>query len=414
MSEETKPPEMESQKPDVRSGEVASDADFSLLDLLLVFAKHKVLVLGLPVAAGIVALVVSFLLPNWYAATTKLMPPQQGQSAAMAILGQLGGVTASTGQALGLKNPSDIYVAMLKSRTVADKLIKRFELRKVYGEELLVEARKELSRNSSISGGRDGVISIEVEDKDPKRAADIANGYVDELRELTMSLTVTEAGQRRLFFEGELKKTKNDLATAEIALKKFTQDAGFISPEGQIAASVSAAAALRAHIAAKEIQLSGMRTFATENNPDIKRALQELSGLKSELGKMEQDTTAKKGDVMVPFGKAPELGLEYIRRYRDVKYFETLFQVLAKQFEIAKIDEAKDATVVQVIDTALTPEKKARPKRALITVLAAVAGLVISIGWALVLNAFRRTSIGLERRRKFQELRTLLFHKWAP
>jgi len=380
----------------------------SLLDFLLVLARHKRLVLGLPAAAGAVALVVAFLMPKWYTATAKLLPPQQSQSSALAILGQLGGLAGGASQALGLKNPSDIYVAMLKSRTVADNLIERFDLKKVYDEDLLFYTRKELTRNSSINASREGVITVEVEDKDPKRAADIANTYVEELRNLSGHLAISEAAQRRVFFEGQLKKAKNDLTVAEVELKQFSQDAGLVSPQGQISLSVSAAAALRAQIAAKEIQLSAMRTFATESNPDMKRTLQELNGLRTELAKMEKDTNAGKGDVMVPFGKAPEVGLEYIRRYRDMKYFETLFEVLAKQYEIARIDEAKDATLIQVLDVAVQPEHRSKPHRSIIVVLACMIACAIALGIALAQEAMRRVSEDDQGSKRLAELRAMI------
>jgi uncharacterized protein involved in exopolysaccharide biosynthesis len=354
------------------------------------------------------AIVVVFLLPKWYTATAKIMPPQQSQSNAVAILGQLGALSGGAGQALGLKNPSDVYVAILKSRTVADSLVKRFDLKSVYDEDYVVEARKELARNSSISSGREGIITIEVEDRDPKRAAEIANAYVVELHGLTVNLAVSEAGQRRFFFEGQLKKAKNDLTVAEVELKKFTQDSGLVNPQGQIGLSVAAAAALRAQIAAKEIQLSAMRTFATDTNPDLRRTLQELGGLQSELAKMEKNATSGKGDVMVPFGKAPEVGLEYVRRYRDMKYFETLYEVLAKQYEIARIDEAKDATLIQILDPAVPPERRSKPQRTIIVVASVLLAGILIVLWVLLADATTRARTSPEIDQKFRALRNLL------
>ena len=391
--------------------EAGSAQGLSVLDLLLILAKHKRLVLGLPAVAVIVAVILSLLMPNWYMGTAKILPPQQSQSNAVAILGQLGALAGGAGQYLGLKNPSDIYVAMLKSRTVADLLIQRFDLMRVYDEKLMVDAQKQLAGNTTIAASRDGVITIEVEDKDPKQAADMANAYVEELRGLTVKLAVSEAGQRRLFFEGQLKKAKNDLTAAEIELKKFTQDSGLVNPQGQIGLSVAAAAALRAQITAKEIQLSAMRSFATEANPDLQRSLQELSGLRAELGKMEKNATSGKGDVMVPFGKAPEVGLEYVRRYRDMKYYETLFEVLAKQYEIARIDEAKDATLIQVLDKAGVPEKKTKPKRALIVILAAFAAGFLAVLLAFLLEASERVRGDPRQTRQLDLLRRYLWGK---
>lgn len=363
------------------------------IGFLVFFLKHKKILLGIPMAAGIVALVVSLLLPKWYSATAKIMPPQQSQSNAVAILGQLGAIAGGASQALGLKNPSDIYVSMLKSRTVADALIARFELQKVYDEDFLYQTRKVLAKNSSITSGREGVITIEVEDRDSKRAANIANAYVEELRNLTIHLAVSEASQRRLFFENQLKKVKDNLVVAEAGMTKFTQDSGLVNPQGQIGLSVAAAAAIRAQITAKEIQLSAMRSFATESNPDLTRNVQELARLRTELAKMEKNSNSGKGDVMVPFGKAPEVSLEYVRRFRDMKYQETLYEVLARQYEIARIDEAKDATLIQVLDVAVQPERHSKPRPLLTTLLSVLIAGICSLIATLTLELVQRRRV---------------------
>jgi uncharacterized protein involved in exopolysaccharide biosynthesis len=379
-----------------------------LLDLVVAIAKHKRLTVGVPLVLTLLSLAVVFLLPQWYLATAKIMPPQQTQSSATAILGQLGALTGGATQALGLKNPSDIYIAMLKSRTIADRLIDRFNLKDVYSEDLVADARKELASNTFVFSGREGVITIEVEDTDPKRAADIANAYVDELRELSARLAVSEASQRRLFFEEQLRKTKNDLADAEVELRVFAQKSGLVKPQEQLGLSVVAAATIRAQITAKEIQLTAMRSFATDANPELRRVIQELGGLRSELAKLESDSGAGKGDVTVPFGKAPELGLEYVRRLRNTKYYEILFEVLAKQYEIARIDEAKDAALIQVLDVAVAPERKSKPKRAAIVLSTFVLSAFLTILAALVLEIFRQSPLYAQRLAKLRELRALL------
>lgn len=389
-----------------RVQEETLDGSFALL------LRHRKFILAGSLGAALLVLIVVVLIPNWYSATARIMPPQQSQSNAVAILGQLGALTGGASQALGLRNPSDVYVTMLKSRTVADALIQRFDLKTLYGHQYLVDARKTLARYSTITAGREGIITIEVDDKDAQRAADIANAYVEELRNRTLTLAVSEAAQRRLFFEAQLKKAKGDLASAEVELKEFSQRAGLVSPQGQVSLTVAAAAALRAQITAKEIQLTAMRSFATNDNPELKRTQQELSGLRAELAKMEKDVTATKGDgnVMVPFGKASEVGLEYTRRFRDMKYQETLFEVLARQYEIARIDEAKDATLIQVLDIALAPDRKTWPPRAISTLVAGIAGLVLSILVVLLRDNLERhhsklleqirTAIGLLLRRR--------------
>jgi tyrosine-protein kinase Etk/Wzc len=359
----------------------------SVRHVLVALYRQRRIVLGLPLVAGLIAIAIAFLLPKWYLATARILPPQQGQSSAVAILGQLGGLASMAGQNLGVRTPSDMYIGMLRSRTVSDAIIHKFELQSVYDEDTMVDTRKELNRHATIGAGRDGVIAIEVEDRDPQRAAAMANAYIEELSKLTLNLALTEASQRRLFFEAQLKKAKDDLITAELELKGFTEKAGLVNPQGQVSVTVAAAAALRAQISAKEIQLTAMRTFATETNPDVERTRQELVGLRSELARIGKDHDKKGTDVLVSFGKAPEMSLEFVRRFRDLKYHETLFEVLAKQYEIARIDEAKDATFIQTLDVALSPDKKSRPLRSVIVLVTVFVALVVAVIVGIVREA---------------------------
>jgi tyrosine-protein kinase Etk/Wzc len=381
------------------------------LDIAVAFAGYKRLWLGLPFVTAILALGISYGLPNWYTATTRIMPPQQSQSNAVAILGQLGAITGGNAQTLGLKNPSEIYIVMLKSRSVADGIITKFDLLNVYGDRLMADARNRLGQNSTLQAGREGVITIEVTDKSADRAANLANAYVEELRKLTLNLAISEAGQRRLFFDEQLKGAKVSLAAAEVELKNFIEKSGIPSVEGQLGLSVAAAAALRAQITAKEIQLSSMRTFATETNPEIRRSRQELDALRAELAKMESNAHISAGDVLLPFSKAGALGLEYKRRFRDLKYNEALFEALAKQYEIAKIDEAKDATLIQVLDKALVPEQRSWPRRGLITALAFFISLLLSTASIVALIWLRQVRSDARRADKLNQLiRSLRTH----
>jgi uncharacterized protein involved in exopolysaccharide biosynthesis len=365
--------------------------EFNLLDLLIVLAKQKRLVFGFPLAATVVAAIVSLILPSSYTATAKILPPQQSQSNAVAILGQLGAIGQLGGSSLGLKNPSDIFVAMLKSRTVSDAIIKRFDLQKRYDQDLLVDARRALEKRRDVSATRDGVITIEVEDRDPVRAADMANGFVEELERLTLTLAVSEASQRRLFFEKQLAQSKEDLAKAEVELKSFLQKSKLVTPEGQAQLTVAAAASLRAQITAREVQLAAMRAFATEQNPELARVQKEVAGLKTQLARMEKEAYGGQGDVLVSLGQAPETAVEYLQRVREVKYNETLFQLLARQFEAAKIDEAKNATLIQVLDRAIQPERRSFPKRTLIVAVTAALAFLLAVIAAYLLEYFARS-----------------------
>ena len=381
------------------------DDEISLLDLAIVVAKHKKLILGLPLGAAIAAVVVTLLMPNIYTGTTKILPPQQNQSAAAAMLsqlgGQLGGLGGLAGGALGIKNPNDLYVGMLKSRTVADTLIDRFELKKVYDEDSYFYARKELEKKTAITSGRDGIITVEVEDRDPKRAAVIANGYVEELYKLTQTLAVTEASQRRLFFERQLDQTRKNLASAEGAARLGLEKGGLVVIDAQGRGMVETTARLRWQIAVKENQISAMRAFATGQNPDLKQAQHELDAMKQELAKMEGTTSGR--DNAGSVGKAD--GMDNLRLLRDVKYNETIFELLAKQYEIAKIDEARDASIVQVLDPAVEPERKSKPKRALITILTALVAGVLAVIWAFIREAGQRARQNPKQASRLEALR---------
>src|SRR5690349_558239 len=377
------------------AGDPAAEDEASLLDPLIVLAKHKRIVLGVPFAVAVVAAVISLLLPKIYTGTARILPPQQGASAASALLTQLGGafgglgLAGAAGGALGVRNPNDLYVGMLKSRTVADNLIARFDLNKIYGEDLQSRTRDALQNNTAIAAGRDGIITIDVDDKDPKRAAELANAYVDELMKLTNVLAVTEASQRRLFFERQLEQAKDNLTAAEVAARQGLQKGGLAQVDAQGRSMIAVTARLRAEISAKEVQLGAMRTFAAEGNPELQRTQQELEALRRELARVEGSSPIAalgKGDA------SAGSGLDNLGRLRDVKYYEFLYELLAKQYELAKIDEAKDATIIQVLDKAIEPDRKSKPKRTLIVLFSAFLALIASLLWVLVREAAARSS----------------------
>jgi uncharacterized protein involved in exopolysaccharide biosynthesis len=384
----------------------ADENEVSLLDLLIVLAKHKRIVLGVPFVAGIVAAIVSLLMPNVYTGTTRILPPQQSASAASALLSQLGaGFGALAGGALGIRNPSDLYISMLKSRTVADNLIGRFDLNKLYGEELQSNTRKMLEGRTTIAAGKEGIITVEVDDKDAKRAADLANAYVDELLKLTNRLAVTEASQRRLFFERQLLQAKDNLTSAEIAARQGLQKGGIAQVDAQGRSMIEVTARLRAQISVKEVQISSMRTFAAEGNPELQRTQQELEALRRELSRIEGSSP------LAAVGKGGEggtRGLDNLGRLRDVKYYEFLYELLAKQYELAKIDEAKDATVVQVMDRAIEPDRKSKPRRAIIVVVSALVALFVAILWTFLQEATARAKADREQAFRLERLRGYL------
>jgi tyrosine-protein kinase Etk/Wzc len=377
------------------SAPVKDDDEISLLDLLIVLAERKRLILWVTVVFGIIAIIVSLILPPRYTAFVTLLPPQQNSSVAAAMASQLGGAGSSlaslAGGSLGLKNPNDIFVGMLKSRTVEDAMIEHFGLMQEYHEKYPSDVRKVFERRASVDdSGKDNLIRISVEDRDPKRAAELANGYVDQFRSLSEHLAITEASQRRLFFEKQLAQAKDNLANSEDALKQTQQATGMIQLDSQSRALIESAASLRAQIAAREVQIQGMQTYATGENAQLIQAQRELEGFRAQLAKLGGSADTTSDGFIVPKGKVPEVGLEYTRRLRDVKYYEIIFQILARQFEIAKLDEAKEGAIVQVVDPAIVPDKRSFPKRGFIVLGAIFIGFFIGVFYVLA-------QAGLER-----------------
>lgn len=305
---------------------VQDEDEISLLDLLIVLAKRKKMILGIPFVVAIIAAGISLLLPNIYTASVKILPPQTSQSgggAMLAQLGGMGGLGGLAGGALGLKRQNDVYLAMLKSRPVVDGVIRQFDLQKRYKAKTMTDVRNRLQSITLIADGKDGVIAIEVADQDPKFAAEIANSYVEELKRMIRTFAVTESSQRRMFFEAQLKPTRDKLTDAEVVLDK-----------------------------------------------------------------------------------TPATSLNYRDAFRNLKYQEALYEVLAKQYEAARLDEAKDAASIQVLEAAIEPEKKSKPKRSQIVLLSAFAALFLAILWAFVKEASEKAKadpVQAERLRLFRK-----------
>lgn len=358
----------------------AIDKELDVMEMLIMLAKHKKLIIVMPLVFAAITGLYSLTMPNMFRATTKLLPPQQSQSSAAALLSQLGGMASVVSGAGGLKNPNEVYVAMLHSRSVADSLIARFQLDRVYETTSPDATRKALEEATTILVGKDGLISIEVVFPNQKLAAPLANGYVDELLKLTRVLAVTEASQRRKFFEQQLELAKNNLSSAEAELKHSLDTRGVISVDSESRAIVETVGRLRAQIAAKEIQINSMRAFITASNPEYLRAQEELNSLRGQLSKLENGPVAGSAVPQGPSNK--QQGLENIKVLREVKYYQMLYELLAKQYEAARLDEAKEASIIQVLDSAIEPERRFKPKRILMALAGGLAGLFFACAWA--------------------------------
>jgi uncharacterized protein involved in exopolysaccharide biosynthesis len=360
------------------SVEIVDDDEISLLDLLQVVVDNlRLLVLG-PLACGLAALGISFAITPTFTAKTQFLPPQQQQSAAASMLASLGALGGLAGAATGIKSPADQYIAFMKSVSLQDALIERFKLIEKYEAKIKSDARLALTNNVRITSGKDGLISVEADDKDPKFAADLANAHVEELRNLLGRLAVTEAQQRRMFFEKQLQITKENLAKADLALKSSGINSSVL--KSSPSSAVEAVARLKAGISVQEVKLGSMRNYLTENAPEFKQALNELSSLRTQLAKAEKEEPASKD------------ASDYVSRYREFKYQETMFELFAKQFELAKVDESREGAVIQVLDIAQPPERKAKPKKALIAIIATLASGCALLLFVFVRNAFNNAA----------------------
>lgn len=298
------------------------DDEINLFDLLIVLGKHKGMIVGITLVSALLAIGYALNMPNIYTAVTRILPPQQSQSSASALLNQLGGLAGMAGGSLGIKNPNDLYVTMIKSRTVMEKVVKRFDLQKVYEQETMSGALQVLESSARIVSGKDGVIAVEVDDPDPQLAAALANAFIDELNILMRLYSLTDASQKRTFFEQQFRQAKDRLTDAELVLDK-----------------------------------------------------------------------------------TPSTSLAYLDAVRNLKYQEAVWEILAKQFEMSKMDEAKDFPLIQVLDKAVAPEKKSKPKRSLIVILATFVAFFLAVIWAFVSEALGRSGADPVQAARMQELR---------
>jgi len=384
----------------------------SLLDFLIVLAERKQIVVGTTAIFAILSIAIAFLQPTRYTATVTLLPPQQNTSMSAALasqLGNLGSMSTLAAGGLGLRNQNEVFVGMLRSRSVEDAMVQHFQLMREYRKRYPSDARKAFERRASVDGGnKDSLIHISVEDRDPQRAAELANGYVDQFRNLSQHLAITEASQRRLFFEQELALAQNNLANAEETLRQTEETTGVIQLDNQARALIDSSASLRAQIAAREVQIQGMRTYATGENAQLVQAQRELESMRAQLAKLGGSEENAGGEMIVPKGRVPQAGLEYVRKLRDVKYNENIFGILARQFEAAKLDEAKQGALIQVVDPAIPPDKRSSPKRRLIVLVATAFGFILGIVFALFQAAFLRLKDDPEATAKLHRFRQAL------
>jgi tyrosine-protein kinase Etk/Wzc len=382
------------------------EAEINLLELLQVIARRKMVIVKLCTVAVVLSIGTSLMLKNIYTASAKILPPQKDSGSGLsALLGQAGGLAGLASGSMGLGSSTDLYIGILKSRSVADAVIRRLDLQKEFKAKSLDDARKRLEGSVKFKAGKDGIISVDADDKDPRKAALLANTFVEELGRRSVQLNLSKAGSERMFLEKRLDVVKQDLRNAENDMKSFQEKHKIFKADSQATAAIEGIAQLKAQIITKEAQLASLRNSMTDESNDVKTVMAALGKLKSQLGGM---TGSGGMDVIPSMGNVPSLGVEYTRKLRELKMQEALFEQLTKQYEVAKISEAKDSSTLQVLDEAVAPLKKSKPKRSLIVLLSLVTAFFASIFIIFIQEYFSKLSP--EDTEMVRSIKTSLLH----
>ena len=348
-----------------------------LTEALTWIGNSKRLIGAVTVLGAVAALSIGLLLPKVFTARATLLAPgsqqQSGSAAALAALGSLGGIVGGA----AAKSPDELYVALMKSDSVQRALADRFQLKTRYDAPSNEALRKLMPNYIRIaSDKKSGLISVEVDDRDATFAAELANAHAGETTKVLSRLAVSEAQTRRVFYERQLNETKERLIRAEQDLRQVQEKSGVIVLDKQAEALISGAAQVRALIAEREVQLKVLRTSATELNPDVRRLNSELGALRGELARMESNKGGSAGSAVdMPVGKLPAAAIDYVRARREVKLQEALLESMLRQFETAKLDEAKEGATLQQVDVAVAPDHKSKPSMAMI----AIAGTLLAL-----------------------------------
>lgn len=383
------------------------DEGIDLIDLLIVLAKRKWLIAGLTFGAAVVTAAMSLFMMPVYRAETTILPPQTNSSSAAQFLGQLGAAPGLLGVVPSSKSTGDLYMEIVKGRTVLDHMVDRFGLMSLYKAETRERAIQVLgSKVTTRTNNKSGIITIGIEDTDPVRASSMANALVEELKLFNKGLSVTEASQRRLFFEEQLKGAKDTLSRSEEAMKAFQEKSGVVRIDAQANAMIQGTSSLRAQIAAREVEFRVMRTYSTENNPDVLRTKEELKGMQDQLSRLE--SKGGRGDVVMHTGDIPKASTEYLSRVRDLKFSETLYELLLGQHQAAKLDEAREASVIQVLEKAVPPENRIKPERRSMVMASFFMAFFASILVVFFLEYKENISKDLEQSEKVAILRKYL------
>jgi uncharacterized protein involved in exopolysaccharide biosynthesis len=377
----------------------------TVLDVLIVLAKDKRALFLATLISAVIAAAVSLTMPNEYTSKAVLLSPVEEQSSAQMLMGQLG-VPAAVGREIGLANPLEAYVAMLESENLRARVVDKFHLCDVYHVNRRSLAINGLAGRTNLELTKDGTVAIEYRDRDPRRAQEITAAYVDELRDVMHDLSSGEAAERREFFDRQLNAEKAELDKAEGQLRDTQARTGVLQLDLQAKAVVEEEAQLRAEVAAKELQIASLRSYATENNPSLSQAESELESMRSQLDAAESKVQSPEGDLLIAASKMPQAGMEYLRALRDVNYHQRLQEMLAREDEEARLDEGRQVVFLRVLDQPQVPDHKSGPSRSLIVLAAMIAAMFIVSIWFVTREIDRRIGDDPDRSVKLRLLKS--------
>lgn len=367
------------------------DNEIILLEYYKILKNRKMLIWLTILAFFTCSLIISFLLPKKYTSTASILPPQQESSFGAGIMSQLPvGLGSFAGGVLGTKSPSDLWVGILKSRNLRDALIDRFDLIHVLEKKTPDDARAAFDKMIKVTKSKEDIISISVEDNDPKRAAAIANAFIEELERINKGIVMTSGKRTRVFVEERLNEAKDGLTIAENNMRSFQEKNRAVKLDDQSKAIIEALGTVKGQLIAKELELKMLLSYATPNNPYAEILKTQVDDLKGKLRELE-DGKGTPGnpasrDIFIPTSEIPGLMIQYARLLRDAKVQQTLYELLTQQYEMSRIQEAKDTPTVQVLDIAKAPEKKSKPNRTIIVLLSTITAVFFGIFMAIFLE----------------------------
>lgn len=369
--------------------------EINLIEYLKILVKRKRIIGLIITGAFVLSVIISLILPIKYASTTSILPPQQEGSLASGLMSQLpGGLGSLAGGVLGSKSPSDIWMGILRSKNLRDAVIVRFDLKNVFNTKTIEATRDILGSMVKIEKSKEDIISITAESKDPKLAATLANAFVEELDRINKNIVTTSGRRTRIFIETRLNEAKEELTKAEDNIKAFQEKNRAVKLDDQSKAIIEAIGTLKGHLMAKEVELQTLLSYATPSNPMAEILKTEVDELKKRLKELEEGNNiqgkSSSKNIFIPTNEIPALSLQYVRLLRDAKVQQTLFELLTQQYEIAKIQEAKDTPTIQVLDVAKVPEQRSKPSRGSIVLLSVIVASILSVFMAFFMEYIER------------------------